>query len=99
MVTSPVVVGSWTNWEIAQPMILDEKCKGYILDMKMRSSCNESFQILCNNDWERCLHPDHEDASTHEKHILCGPDNNGHSKNWTIGIHEDDQAGEGAVYR
>merc|ERR1711972_379642 len=53
-VTGPIVVGSWTNWEIAQPMTFDEKYKGYILDMKVSSANSESFQVLCNNDWERC---------------------------------------------
>jgi len=70
-------------------MILDEKCKGYILDMKMSNSSHENFQILCNNDWERCLHPNQEDATVHE----------GHGKNWTIGLHKNDRAAKGVRYR
>merc|ERR1711870_223744 len=98
-IANPVVDGSWTDWEIAQAMTFDEKRKAYTLDMKMGSACTESFQILCNNDWERCLHPDRENAHVHEKHTLCGPDDEGHGKNWTIGLHKDDRAAKGVRYR
>merc|ERR1719221_99853 len=80
-------------------MTFDEQRKTYTLDMKMDCASSESFQILCDNNWERCVHPDQENACIYEKHKVCGPDNQGHGKNWTIGLHKTDRAAKGVRYR
>jgi len=79
-------------------MDFDAQANRYTIEMQL-GTARESFQILCDGDWDSCLHPDHDDACTHEEHTLCGPDSDGHGKNWTIGVHRDDRAAMGVVYR
>jgi len=97
-VINPVVVGSWDDWSSGAVMSFDEQANRYTAELQLGTS-RESFQILCDGDWDSCLHPDHNDASTHEEHALCGPDREGHEKNWTIGAHRNDRAATGVVYR
>merc|ERR1719401_901549 len=91
-VIDPIVVGTWDDWTYGAPMAFDEQTNSYAVELQMGSSASESFQILCESDWDMCLHPDHDG-------VLRGPDSEGHGKNWTIGSHEADQACEGMVYR
>mmetsp|Transcript_123591 Transcript_123591/g.384783 ORF Transcript_123591/g.384783 Transcript_123591/m.384783 type:complete len:1284 (+) Transcript_123591:36-3887(+) len=90
-VIDPVVVGSWDDWTYGEVMAFDDQQRCYCLEMQVGDSGSESFQILCEGDWDMCLHPDRDGAA------LCGPDADGHGKNWTIG--EQDQAAPGTVFR
>merc|ERR1712150_16554 len=96
---NPVIVGSWDDWTCGEPMAFDQMCLCYTAELEMGSAGCESFQILSDNDWELCLHPDEHDACVQKPHGLCGPDAMGHGKNWTIGLREEDKACPGAVYR
>jgi len=98
-VINPVIVGSWDEWTFGEPMVFDEQRGCYTVELQMRSTGKESFQILSDNDWDKCLHPDREDACMQEEHGVCGPDGQGHGKNWTIGAHRGDRAMRGVVYR
>lgn len=94
-VIDPVVVGSWDDWTFGEVMAFDEQQRCYFLEMQVGEAGHESFQILCEGDWDMCLHPDKE-ARGNQKHKLCGPDADGHGKNWTI---EDEETVPGMVYR
>mmetsp|Transcript_66352 Transcript_66352/g.194190 ORF Transcript_66352/g.194190 Transcript_66352/m.194190 type:complete len:1053 (-) Transcript_66352:57-3215(-) len=98
-VIDPIVVGSWDDWTYGEPMAFDEQSRCYSAELQMGSAGRESFQILCDSDWDLCLHPDEDDASAGEQRALCGPDSLGHGKNWTIGLRQEDEPGEGVVYR
>eukprot|EP00971_Amphidinium_carterae_P178659 3544181-Amphidinium_carterae.1 len=58
--------------------------------LRLGSNRWESFQILCDANWERCLYPSSKDASPAEPHTICGPDEFGHGYNWTVGLKDDD---------
>lgn len=97
-VINPAIVGSWDDWSAGALMTFDAQANSYTIELQL-GAARESFQILCDSDWDSCLHPDSNDASTHEEHVLCGPDSEGHEKNWTIGRHRNDRAATGVVYR
>jgi len=97
-VIDPIIVGSWDDWTYGEPMVYDEQKRCYTADLQMGSDGQESFQILCDNDWDLCLHPDQDDAGPSQKSSICGPDSKGHGKNWTIGLNEE-QSCQGAIYR
>jgi len=94
-VIDPIVVGSWDDWAYGVVMAYDEQLRRYTVEIQMGSAGRESFQILCDGDWDLCLHPEREGASAQEAHALCGPDAEGHGKNWTLGEGE----GDLSVYR
>uniref|UniRef100_A0A7S2FX52 Uncharacterized protein n=1 Tax=Alexandrium andersonii TaxID=327968 RepID=A0A7S2FX52_9DINO len=94
-VIDPVVVGSWDDWTYGEVMAFDEQQRCYCLEMQVGEEGQESFQILCEGDWDMCLHPDREDASALASR-LCGPDADGHGKNWTI---REKETVPGMVYR
>jgi len=96
-VIHPVVVGSWDDWSYGEVMAFDEQSRCYCLEMQTGDAGSESFQILCEGDWDMCLHPDRDNVGMQQEHVLRGPDADGHGKNWTIG--KEDQAVPGAVYR
>jgi hypothetical protein len=97
-VENPVIVGTWNDWKFAEPLAFDEEARCYSIDLEVEEGCSECFQILYDNDWERCLHPDRAHCSDRERHKLCGPDGKGHEKNWIVRAHEGDSPG-GAVFR
>jgi len=97
-VKRPCIVGTWDSWAAKQMKWKeDERC--YYSNVKLGSNGWESFQILCDGQWKRCLHPDRKDASPHVAYKLCGPDDEGHNMNWTIGENINDDGAEGASYR
>merc|ERR1719401_3093317 len=98
-VVDPIVVGTWDDWRNGFPMDFDEQTNSYTVVLQMGDSTSESFQILCESDWDMCLHPDRVNTCAQEGNTLRGPDSEGHGMNWTIGMHEADQACEGMVYR
>mmetsp|Transcript_80881 Transcript_80881/g.237743 ORF Transcript_80881/g.237743 Transcript_80881/m.237743 type:complete len:1312 (+) Transcript_80881:71-4006(+) len=94
-VIDPIIVGTWDDWKYGEPMVFDEQSSSYIVELEVGPEGRESFQVLCDGDWDLCLHPDEDDASP--RNALCGPDSDGHGKNWTIGSTE--EAPEGSVFR
>uniref|UniRef100_A0A7S4UEM9 CBM20 domain-containing protein n=1 Tax=Alexandrium monilatum TaxID=311494 RepID=A0A7S4UEM9_9DINO len=93
------IVGTFDNWADVHEMSWDAECKCYHYEIKLGSDKEESFQIVLNKDWKRCLHPDKNDANPYSAYNLLGPDDRGHQLNWTIGKHACDQAAVGARYR
>uniref|UniRef100_A0A7S2GCM3 Uncharacterized protein n=1 Tax=Alexandrium andersonii TaxID=327968 RepID=A0A7S2GCM3_9DINO len=55
----------------------------------------ESFQILLDGQFDRCVHPDRKDACPHQAHQVKGPDDGGLDEEWTVGMHEADKASTG----
>jgi len=94
-VIDPIIVGTWDDWTYGEPMTFDEESSSYVVDLEVGPEERESFQILCDGDWDLCLHPDHKNASS--QNTVCGPDHEGHGKNWSIGFHE--EASEGSIFR
>lgn len=93
------IVGTFDNWKEVHEMKWDTDCKCYYYEIKLGSDKEESFQILLDKNWKQCLHPDKNDANPYSAYNLLGPDDSGHSKNWTIGKHASDKAAVGARYR
>jgi len=97
-VTRPCVVGTWNNW-VPQEMDWDADRRHYRVDLRLGNNGWESFQILYDGEWKKSIYPNKEDASTHDEAVeLCGPDDEGHGKNWTVGKHPSDKGSVGVAY-
>lgn len=94
---TPHLVASWANWA-PLPMGWDSDRECFCFVAEMREAAMLSFQVLLDGDWSRCLYPDRAHANPHERHEVCGPDDKGHGKNWTIGRNPADQPAVGARY-
>jgi len=86
------IAGTWDDW-VPREMSRDQEGNFYSFTAKLGSDGWESFQVWLDGDGRRCLHPDR--ASKLGCHftdsVLCGPDDMGHGKNWTIGLHPTDR--------
>mmetsp|Transcript_78292 Transcript_78292/g.135852 ORF Transcript_78292/g.135852 Transcript_78292/m.135852 type:complete len:689 (+) Transcript_78292:120-2186(+) len=91
------IAGSWSEWKITE-MKWDAERQCYFFRVRLGKEGWESFQILLDSDYKKCVHPDRADACPYEKYTLCGPDDKGHGKNWTIGRHALDKGSPGACY-
>jgi len=91
------IAGTWGNWS-ANEMSWDEKRQCYVYTVRLGLNGWESFQILVDGDYKKCIHPDCTEATPHEKHNVCGPDSQGHGKNWTIGRHRLDLGSRGSRF-
>lgn len=91
------IVGSWSEWKITE-MKWDGERQCYFFRVRLGKEGWESFQILLDSDYKKCVHPDRADACPYEKYTLCGPDDKGHGKNWTMGRHALDKGAPGACY-
>mmetsp|Transcript_115663 Transcript_115663/g.327792 ORF Transcript_115663/g.327792 Transcript_115663/m.327792 type:complete len:506 (+) Transcript_115663:103-1620(+) len=91
------IAGTWDHWRV-QDMQWDKAGCHYAFNVCLGSKSWESFQILCDGDRNKCLHPDRADASIHTGFDLRGPDR-GDGRHWTIGKHPLDGGFEGAMYK
>mmetsp|Transcript_27734 Transcript_27734/g.78491 ORF Transcript_27734/g.78491 Transcript_27734/m.78491 type:complete len:195 (-) Transcript_27734:288-872(-) len=83
--TPYLIVGSWNEWDSADPMIWDSERHCLKCAVQVGVTGQEEFQFLLDGDWKRCIHPDMKNAGSHGCHWkLCGPDDQGHHKNWVI---------------
>mmetsp|Transcript_53688 Transcript_53688/g.156489 ORF Transcript_53688/g.156489 Transcript_53688/m.156489 type:complete len:560 (+) Transcript_53688:163-1842(+) len=93
------LVGEFNDWKPASvPMKWDESRRCYHHKIKLGYAKQESFQMLVDGEWTKCVHPDESDGCFRVGSIVCGPDDDGHEKNWTIGIHPHDRPARGAEY-
>ena len=76
--------------------IYEGKC--YHFTAEMGGDGWESFLILCDGDWKRCLHPDGSAEDCGESRTLAGPDET-HNLTWNVGRQELDRGQEGDRYR
>lgn len=97
-VKKPCIAGTWDNWAM-HDMQWDEGLAVFHATVQLGINGWESFQVLYEGDWKRCLYPEQKDACPHVQHNLLGPDDDGHGQNWTIGKHEQDFGGEGVCYQ
>jgi len=81
--SSVTIVGSWDGWA-ARGMGWSAFHQCYFHRLKVGGEGRESFQVLLDGRWDKCLHPDRADACSGTDHRLCGPDDRGHEKNWVI---------------
>lgn len=95
----PMLVGSWNSWGTGEAMGWDDSDQRYSSDIQLGKQGWESFQILLDGDSSRCLHPDRKDACPHIPYELCGPDDEGTGKHWTVGKHPLDGGSPGATFR
>eukprot|EP00747_Dinoflagellata_sp_TGD_P209718 gnl/TRDRNA2_/TRDRNA2_83092_c0_seq1.p1 gnl/TRDRNA2_/TRDRNA2_83092_c0~~gnl/TRDRNA2_/TRDRNA2_83092_c0_seq1.p1 ORF type:complete len:495 (-),score=64.62 gnl/TRDRNA2_/TRDRNA2_83092_c0_seq1:148-1632(-) len=75
-------------------MTWDAARKLFHFTVKLGRKGRESFQILVGDDYAMRLYPDRNHGNPHEAHKLCGPDDKGHGKNWTVGRHPRDFGGK-----
>lgn len=97
-IKNPSIVGTWDSWK-SHPMTWEASSKSYGITVQLGINGWESFQILCNDDWDHCIHPDEKDSCPHGVHKICGPDDKGHSLNWTVGRHQTDKGAEGICFK
>jgi len=79
-IDKPSVVGSWSNWS-GIPMSWNEASTCFELQVDLGAATGE-FQICCDGDWRRCLHPEVDGGPLTS---LVGPDGHGFNKCWMIG--------------
>lgn len=91
------IAGTWDNWQV-HSMTQDSEQSQYSFTVELGKNGWESFQILLDGEWSKCIHPDRADSCPHVDYNLCGPDESGHWKNWTIGRHTLDHGAVGARY-
>merc|ERR1711904_374921 len=63
--------------------------------------CTESFQILVDGSWDKCLHPSKRiDGCPGTKYAVAGPSAKGECRglHWTVGSHHSDPGVTGAQY-
>jgi len=95
------IAGTWNNWDAKTMMDMewDEVNQHYHSTIQLTSQGWESFQILQDGDYKKCMHPSISEANPYVPYTLCGPDNRAHGKNWTIGKHALDKGSKGAKYK
>merc|ERR1712232_170726 len=80
------LVGTTTDWQPSQ-MLWSPQHHCFRSQVQIGLDGWESFQILVDGDFTRCIHPDMEDAGAKTSSWeICGPDDDGHDRNWTIGM-------------
>lgn len=77
------IVGTWCGFK---PQAMDWNGTHFVHDLSIGAAGWESFQILLEGDWRRTLYPSVPFAGPYDHHILLGPDQKGHGKNWSIGL-------------
>uniref|UniRef100_A0A7S1LTV7 AMP-activated protein kinase glycogen-binding domain-containing protein n=1 Tax=Alexandrium catenella TaxID=2925 RepID=A0A7S1LTV7_ALECA len=92
------IVGTWDDWE-PHPMKWNSGLNCFEYTVTLGSDGVESFKFLVEGDWDTCVYPGHKDASLHDGHKVCGPDDGGLDAEWTIGLHQMDHASPGETYR
>lgn len=92
------IAGTWDNWE-PHEMTWDMQMGCFEYPVVLSGWGNESFIILCDNDWDKCVCPDQHDANPHVNHRINGPDDSRGDFEWTIGHHHNDQSFKGACYK
>lgn len=90
------IVGTWDEWE-PHEMSWDPKRLCFKFFVQLGVKGKESFRLLANGDWTKCLYPNHYE-SFHDGHQINGPDANVKGKSWTIGGHHLDVSEEGGCY-
>jgi len=89
------IVGSWCDWKPC-PMNWDSDRRCFQSVVKLGNQGFEAFQIWVDGDEKQCLHPDTDQGCHYsEVKVLSGPDDEGHGKNWIIGVHALDKASGG----
>mmetsp|Transcript_68831 Transcript_68831/g.222446 ORF Transcript_68831/g.222446 Transcript_68831/m.222446 type:complete len:895 (+) Transcript_68831:80-2764(+) len=94
------IVGSWSGWDSPQAMTWDRSARCYKHRLRLTYKC-ESFQILLDGSWDKCLHPAKETSGCPTlDYVLEGPDEKKKVRglHWTIGNHQQDKGTTGSQY-
>mmetsp|Transcript_99522 Transcript_99522/g.276990 ORF Transcript_99522/g.276990 Transcript_99522/m.276990 type:complete len:431 (+) Transcript_99522:87-1379(+) len=92
------ITGTWDEWE-SNEMEWNQEANCFEYTVTIGTSGVESFRILVDGDWDKCIYPDCSNATMHEPHTVKGPDDPANDHDWTIGAHKADEAAVGATYR
>mmetsp|Transcript_114120 Transcript_114120/g.333583 ORF Transcript_114120/g.333583 Transcript_114120/m.333583 type:complete len:510 (-) Transcript_114120:107-1636(-) len=92
------IVGTWDDWE-PHEMRWISGLKCFEHEVVLGNDSVESFKFLIDGDWDNCVYPSRTSANLHDGHDVCGPDDGGLDAEWTIGLHQTDQAGPGSRFR
>uniref|UniRef100_A0A7S4SL03 Protein C10 n=1 Tax=Alexandrium monilatum TaxID=311494 RepID=A0A7S4SL03_9DINO len=76
------VAGTWNDF---CPAEMHWQNGLFVSPVTVGSSGWESFQILKDGSWSATIYPSVPDAGPFAEHSVCGPDGQGHGKNWQIG--------------
>lgn len=83
------IAGTWNDFT-PEPMSWDGA--RFVHQLIIGPTGEESFQLMMGRSWDFTIYPSVADANPFVDYVLCGPDDDGHGKNWTIGRHLKDKA-------
>merc|ERR1712032_236039 len=89
------IVGSWDRWSKRHQMTLYKDV--WEFSVEIGPKVKESFQILEDGDWNRCIFPVYQDATSGTPVFKKGRWNGG--LYWTIGADDDDKAYYGSHFK
>lgn len=89
------IAGTWNDFRPAEMLWQNGL---FVSAVTVGSNGWESFQMLKEGSWSATIYPSVPDAGPFERHLVCGPDNAGHGKNWQIGRFPEEQAGPGSQF-
>lgn len=89
------VAGSWNDYA---PVEMHWQRGLFVSAVTIGNEGIESFQLLKNGKWNAAIYPSAPDASLLEEHEICGPNADGHGKNWTIGKYSEEGAEPGKQF-
>merc|ERR1711988_1995778 len=76
------VTGHFNDWGMS-PMKFEDKPGVFTYLLPFEGNYEEEFQIVCNGEWSRTLHPT-EPSSLLGESIVLEPDGEGEGLNWQI---------------
>nr|AQS99306.1 type I polyketide synthase [Gambierdiscus excentricus] len=89
------IVGTWDGWQGKEMTWTGNRFEHFV---QVGTVGMESFQILEEGSWNRCLYPSEANASPHDDHTLCYGPSPGDEWVWTIGAHESEEGSAGVRY-
>jgi hypothetical protein len=94
------VVGTWSNFSEPKEMLWSHSQRCWKFKFRLAFS-TESFQILLDGSWDKCLHPGKQiDSCPGTEYALAGPDAKRDCRglHWTVGSHPSDSGVRGSQY-
>eukprot|EP00443_Scrippsiella_acuminata_P050161 CAMPEP_0115566520 /NCGR_PEP_ID=MMETSP0271-20121206/103624_1 /TAXON_ID=71861 /ORGANISM="Scrippsiella trochoidea, Strain CCMP3099" /LENGTH=972 /DNA_ID=CAMNT_0003000825 /DNA_START=22 /DNA_END=2938 /DNA_ORIENTATION=- len=91
------IVCSCDDW-VPHEMLWNEAQQCYLSTLQLGSEGFAKFQILVDGDSQKRMYPCVQEAPFQSDSAICGPDEQGEGKVWTIGRHQIDKGVGGDYY-
>lgn len=89
------IAGTWNDYKMTE---MHWQQGLFVSSVTVGENNWESFQLVKDRKWERAIYPSIPDAGPFEEHTVCGPDGDGHGKNWMIGRFIEEEASPGKQF-